>query len=88
MTFDQAAELIATRTRSYLKDKGRSASSDTPDPLHVLPPTPGGGDSNRVPIKKPDGSSAPAYNPDKAYEEDMRDYAKERNAERSGVKKG
>lgn len=76
LPFDQAAEEIAKRTREYIKTRG-SADPDGTTPPHALPP---GG--NPVKIKPPTGGGPVDFNPDKAYEEDMKDYAKMRNAER------
>lgn len=81
--FDQAAEEIAKRTREYLKSKGlpdNPAGGGTPP--GVLPPAGAGGGDGKIPIKAPGGGEEP-FNADKSYEEDMKDYSKMRNSERS-----
>lgn len=89
LPFDQAAEIIASKTREYLKMKGLTSNPDNPNPPHVLPPAGGGEGSGRVPIVTPDGKKTEAYDPDKSYQEDMKDYSamRSRERERDGAKK-
>ena len=84
LSFAEAAELVAQRTRDFVKARG--SSTDNPDnPPHTLPP--GRGDDH-ITVKPPKGGSQEPFNPDKAYEEDMKDYtsmrAKERTRDGSG----
>lgn len=83
LPFDQASEIVAQRTRDYIKSKRLDSPADpnNPNPPHAMPPSAGGQD-NKVHIKDPKGGKDEPYNPDKAYEEDMKDYAAMRNKER------
>jgi len=85
LPFDQAADLIAQKTRDYLKSRGLTSPAPDPNnpggqPPSVLPPSSGG--DGKVPIKPPtDGKNEP-FDPDKVYQEDMKDYSGMRNKER------
>lgn len=87
MTFDQAADEVARRTREYIKSKGLSSANPPSDPPHTLAPG-GAGGSGSVPIKPPDAEKP--YNADEEYKKDMADYASERagERERTGTKTG
>lgn len=78
--FDQASEEIARRTREFVKSRGSGNEGDEGNPQHILPP---GSQGDGVHIKPPKGGASEPYNPDKAYNDDMASYAKERNAERN-----
>lgn len=84
LTFDQSAEIIAQRAREFITSKGvTNTPGDAGEPPTILPPSKSGDHGASGPtIKPPKGGGSGEYNPDKAYEEDMKDYSGMRNKER------
>lgn len=84
LPFDQVSAEIAKRSREFIKSKGITPSDKSNDNLPDVIPPGGQNGGDEIRIKPPKGSNASEpFDPDKAYADDMKDYAQMRNKERS-----